>query len=501
MGSGDGMTIFRSLFLLAALQAGMIALPARAADEIRVGFQEVSSETGQRRERFDAAIAQELCQSIGKPCRTVAISTMPAGKELLEGRVDVLVSYFDSITRDKRLAGTRDYARMPLAFVVRKDTGLSEISPAALVGRKIAVGDMVGKSFVTTRLPGSVLSPRGDFLKALASGDADLAIARLDVAVYEIDRASAESCCEIVEVLNDAATIPPDDRALVRESDKALRKLVDKTIDAMERSGKIKAAALATFGFDVSPGAKSDNPYFPTAPQSSWEIEPAIAARAVKLMVGRRMCSGVLVNGRAVLTAAHCFTNEKLIVDVKPRQVALYQNDRKLARKAARIVIHPDYSAKSATTAASDIALLLLDDDGSTLPAVRFLTGREAFLTADMMELLFIDAALYGYGNRGDKDVRLLKVRAILSLMLLPPNSFLGQSEKVFLRSPEFCRGDSGGGVFLAPGGVVGPDEPPLLLGIASAIGEGQCDDLGEIMRADYFAEWVAATLKEHGAD
>lgn len=496
-------TMLRALPFIAALHAGLMALPARAADEIRVGFMEVFSETGQRRERFDAAIARELCQSIGKPCRTVAISTMPAGKDLLEGRVDVLVSYFDSITRDKRLAGTRDYARMPIAFVVRKDAGLSEISPTALAGKKIAVGDMVGKSFVTTRLPGSVLSPRGDFLSALVSGDADLAIARLDLAVYEIDRASGESCCKIVEVLNDAATIPPDDRVLLRNSDKALRKLVDKTIGAMERSGKIKAAALATFGFDVSPGARSDNPFFPTAPQSSWEIEPAIAARAVKLMVGPGMCSGVLVNGRAVLTAAHCFTNEKRIVNVKPRQVALYQNDRKLARKAARIVIHPDYSAKTATTAASDIALLLLDDDGSTLPPVRFLTGREAFLTADMMDLLFIDAALYGYGNHESKDERLLKARAILSLMVLPPNSFLGQSEKVFLRAPEFCHGDSGGGVFLAPGGVAGPDEPPLLLGITSAIGEekAQCDDFGEIMRADYFAEWMAATLKEHGSD
>lgn len=497
------MTMLRILAFIVALQAGFIAPPAWAADEIRVGFQEVFSETGQRRQRFDAAIAQELCRSIGKPCRTVAISTMPAGKELLEGRVDVLVSYFDSITRDKRLAGTRDYARMPIAFVARKGAGLSEISPAALAGKKIAVSDMVGKSFVTTRLPSSVLSPRGGFLSALASGDADLAIAALDEAVYEIDRTSGVSCCEIVEVLNDAPSIPPDDRVLVRESDKALRKLVDKTIGAMERSGKIKAAALATFGFDVSPGARSDNPFFPTAPQSSWEIEPAIAARAVKLMVGRRMCSGVLVNGRAVLTAAHCFTNGKLIVDVKPRQVALYQNDRKLARKAARIVIHPDYSAKSATTAASDIALLLLDDDGSTLPPVRFLTGREAFLTADMMDLLFIDAALYGYGNRASKDERLLKARAILSLMVLPPNSFLGQSEKIFLRSPEFCHGDSGGGVFLAPGGVVGSDESPLLLGIASAIGEAKapCDDFGEIMRADYFAGWVAATLKENGAD
>lgn len=498
------MTILRALPLIAALLAGPMALPVKAAEEIRVGFPEVSSDTGQRRERFDAAIARELCQSIGKPCRTVEIEMMPAGKDLLEGRVDVLVSYFDSISRDDRLAGTRDYAHMPLAFVVRKDSGLSEISPAALAGKTVAVGDMVGKSFATTRLPRSVVTPREDFLAALASGAADLAIARLDLAVYEIDRVSGAACCKIVEIHNDTATLTPNDRVLVRKSDKALRERVDKTIGEMERSGKITAAAMATFGFDVSPGAKSDNPHFPTAPQSSWEIEPAIAARAVKLMVGRRMCSGVLVNGRAVLTAAHCFTNEKLIVDVKPRQVALYQNDRKLARKAARIVIHPHYSAKSATTAASDIALLLLDDDGSTLPPVRFLTGREAFLTPDMMDLLFIDAALYGYGNRGSKDERLLKARAILSMMVLPPNSFLGQSEKIFLRSPEFCHGDSGGGVFLAPGGVVDPDESPLLLGIASAIGEAKapCDDFGEIMRADYFAEWVAATLKEqHGAN
>ncbi len=498
------MMILRALPVIAVLQAGMMALPAQAADEIRVGFMEVYSETGQRRERFDAAIARELCQSIGKPCRTVEIKTMPAGKDLLEGRVDVLVSYFDSITRDDRIAGTRDYARMPLAFVVRKDAGVSEISPAALAGKKIAVGDMVGKGFVTTRLSRSVLSPRGDFLTALASGDADLAVARLDLAVYEIDAASGESCCKVVEVLNDVASITPNDRVLVRKSDKALKELVDKTIGEMERSGKIKAAAKATFGFDVSPEAKSDNPHFPTAPEASRDIEPVIATRTVRLDINGARCSGVLVSGRAVLTAAHCFDDAKGKVNVKPRQVALYQNDKKLSRKAARIVIHPDYRALTATdVGSSDIALLLLDDDGSTLAPPRLLTGREAFLTTDMMDLLFVDAALYGYGNRDRKDARLLKSRARVSLMVPQPDSFLGQSVKVFLRSPEFCHGDSGGGVFLAPGGVVGLDEPPLLLGVASAIGEAkaQCDDFGEITRADFFADWMAGILKEHGAD
>jgi hypothetical protein len=53
------MTILRALPFIAVLQAGMMALPAQAADEIRVGFPEVFSETGQRRERFDAAIARE----------------------------------------------------------------------------------------------------------------------------------------------------------------------------------------------------------------------------------------------------------------------------------------------------------------------------------------------------------------------------------------------------------------------------------------------------------
>jgi polar amino acid transport system substrate-binding protein len=498
------MTILRALPVIAVLQAGMMALPAQAADEIRVGFPEVFSATGQRRERFDAAIARELCQSIGKPCRTVEINTLPAGKDLLEGRVDVLVSYFDSISRDDRIAGTRDYARMPLAFVVRKDAGLSEISPAALAGKKIAVGDMVGKSFVTTRLPRSVPSPRGDFLNALASGDADLAVARLDLAVYEIDMASGESCCKVVEVLHDVASINPNDRVLVRKSDKALKGLVDKTIGEMERGGKIKAAAMATFGFDVSPEAESENPHFPTAPEASRDIEPAIAERVVKLVMPRSRCSGLLVNGRAVLTAAHCVANAKSVVTVKPRAVTLYQNEKKLARKVSRIIIHPDYRAlTSQDVGSSDIALLLLADDGPTLPPLSFLTGREAFLATDMMEPLFIDAALYGYGNRDRKDARLLKSRARLSLMVGRPDSFLGQSEKIFVKSREFCAGDSGGGVFLAPGGVVSADEPPLLLGIASTTGAAKelCDDAGEIIRTDFFAEWMAATLKEHGAD
>lgn len=498
------MTILRALPLIAALLAGPMTLPVKAAEEIRVGFPEVFSDTGQRRERFDAAIARELCQSIGKPCRTVEIEMMPAGKDLLEGRVDVLVSYFDSISRDDRIAGTRDYARMPLAFVVRKDSGWSEISPATLAGKTIAVGDMVGKSFATTRLPRSVTSPREDFLAALASGDADMAIARLDLAVYEIDRASGAACCKIVDIHNDTAALTPNDRVLVRKSDKALRELVDRTIGEMERSGKITAAAMATFGFDVSPGAKSDNPHFPTAPEASRDIEPAIGERTVKLVMPKSRCSGLLVNSKAVLTAAHCVANEKSVVNVKPRQVTLYQNEKKLARKISRIFIHPDYRAlTSQDVGSSDIALLLLEDDGSTLAPARLLTGRETFLATDMMDLLFIDGALYGYGNRDRKDARLLKSRARLSLMVPRPDSYLGQFEKIFVKSGEFCLGDSGGGLYLAPGGVVSADEPPLLLGIASTHGEakGLCGTVGTITRADFFAGWMAAILKEHGAD
>lgn len=501
------MKVYRLLTSILAVQMGLAAQFAQAAEEIRVGFPKVFSETGQHSQRFDAAVARELCKSIGKPCQLVEFEAMFGTDELFAKRVDVLVSHTDSIAPQGEVAASKEYARMPLAFVLRKDSGIGEISPENLKGKTVTASDMEGYSFISTRLPQSTISTKGNFVDSLATGKVDLAVSKLDEALYELNSSfTAGGCCQVAQVLTDDTSLNSgSSRMLVRKSDKALKKLVDNTIDEMERDGRIKAAGIAVFGFDVSPNAKAESAHFPSAPEASREIEPAVAERMVRIETEPRMCSGVLLTGFAVVSAAHCFTNKKGVMDVKAGKITLYQGERKFPAKVKRIVVHPDYHALGLDSFGwSDIAILLLDDGGPTLPPLSFLTGREPFLSPDMMQFLYFDAAQYGYGNPGENDRRLLKSRARLRLIAAPPSDLLaGNIEPIDVKSGQLCRGDSGGGIFFAPGGFVSTDAPPLLLGVASTatIGKMKCGTSGAIMRTDAYADWIAATLARHDAD
>jgi polar amino acid transport system substrate-binding protein len=194
---------------------------------------------------FEVELGRALCEAARLNCVFVLHEWEGLIKGLLARDYDAIMNSLAITPRRKlRVLFSRPYYRIPLSFIVRKDSDLKGIEPADLAGRSIGIAEHTGlASFLEARYPKAETRT----FDKLEDADLDLLTERLDLVFGDkltLARflASREgACCRYLgdlppgePVLGEgvAIAVRPDDVALKQAFDAAIAKVkADGTYD------------------------------------------------------------------------------------------------------------------------------------------------------------------------------------------------------------------------------------------------------------------------------
>ncbi len=249
-------------FAIAALAAAMMTGAAYAEDwaKIRVGTEGAYKpfnyiDSNGELQGFDVEIAKALCEEMKSECSFVAQDWDGIIPALLAKKYDVIIASM-SITeeRKKQVAFTDKYYNTPARFVAKKDSGISDTSPAGLKGKTLgAQSSTTHSSFLEDNYKDSTV-------KLYATQDeanADLAAGRLDAVLADsvviLDWLNGDgSCCEHVgDNYTDAKWFGDGAGMAVRQEDTALVEKLNTALAAILSNGKYKEINDKYFPFSV----------------------------------------------------------------------------------------------------------------------------------------------------------------------------------------------------------------------------------------------------------
>jgi lysine-arginine-ornithine-binding protein len=207
---------------------------------------------------FEIELAKAMCERMRVTCDFIIADWDTMIRDLRRGQFDAIVASLE-ITEERRqkIAFGKPYYRTPAVFMARKDTGLKDITPQALKGRRL--GAMTGTVYA------AYLEDHyadGSEVKLYANQDEaslDLALGRIDavlgdkIALQEwLKRGREASCCSFL------ADAPADVTAFgegygvgLRKEDEKLRQRFDAALDDIIADGTYDSIRARYFPFDV----------------------------------------------------------------------------------------------------------------------------------------------------------------------------------------------------------------------------------------------------------
>ncbi|HHI82933.1 MAG TPA: transporter substrate-binding domain-containing protein [Rhizobiales bacterium] len=205
---------------------------------------------------FDIDIAKALCEKMKVKCTFIAQDWDGIIPALIAKKYDAIVASM-SITdeRKKKVDFTDKYYNTPGKFVVAKNSGITDVSPAAMKGKTIgAQSSTIHANYLEAKYKDSNIKLYGTQDEA----NADLVSGRLDavladsVVLFEWMKTKDGACCKFVGPdLTDRKFFGDGAGIAVRKGDDELRKAFNKAIAEILADGTYKKINDKYFPFSV----------------------------------------------------------------------------------------------------------------------------------------------------------------------------------------------------------------------------------------------------------
>ena len=207
---------------------------------------------------FEIDLGTDLCRRLELTCTFVAQDWDSMIDGLLAHRYDMIMAAMEiTDERETRIAFTAPYVRMPSAFMVRRDSGLSTDSAAALAGKRVGVEkNGTHEAFLRRRYPNTSIHPYSSLSDAILDLEAD----RVDAVIGDKDaivtflktRRDARCCQILADVPRDPALFGDGIGIGIRKEDRALKARLEDALAASVADGTFASISGKYFDFPIN---------------------------------------------------------------------------------------------------------------------------------------------------------------------------------------------------------------------------------------------------------
>lgn len=208
---------------------------------------------------FEIELGRELCRRMQTPCTFVAENWDFLVPGLLDHRFDAVMAAIEiNAQARKKIAFSDPYVRMPAAFLVTRETEITNIGPAQLPGLRIGVeAESRYEAYARDAYPHSKIIAYAnleDAILDLAETRLDLVLSAKDALTEFLDTRRDGQCCRILaDVPYDPAYFGAGIGIALRPEDEALRVRFNLALAAIRADATFDRLRAKFFSFDILP--------------------------------------------------------------------------------------------------------------------------------------------------------------------------------------------------------------------------------------------------------